>query len=51
MKPEPPAKSKDYLLFEEQMRKAGSPSGEVLVAQLFSETLLDRIIANPKLKK
>ncbi len=27
------------------MSKAGSPSGEVLIAHLFSETLLDRIIA------
>jgi hypothetical protein len=45
MKPEQPTQSKDYLLFEEQMRKAGSPSGEVLIAHLFSETLLDRIIA------
>lgn len=39
-----PSKQNDYLLFEEQMQKAGSPSGEVLIAHLFSETLLDRII-------
>jgi hypothetical protein len=38
------SKRRDFLLFEEQMQKAGSPSGEVLIAHLFSETLLDRII-------
>lgn len=38
------SKRQDFLLFEEQMQKAGSPSGEVLIAHLFSETLLDRII-------
>ncbi len=44
MNVEHPSKRKDFLLFEEQMQKAGSPSGEVLIAHLFSETLLDRII-------
>lgn len=40
----PANQSKDYLVFEEQISKAGSLSGEVLIAHLFSETLLDRII-------
>jgi hypothetical protein len=38
------SQDKDYPRFEEQMRKAGSASGEILIAHLFSETLLDRII-------